>query len=200
MKIKDMKQAVDLLVNEWNLGAKESGANKKLCAWIYLMDLLKETEQFVYYRENGKMLGFAGYSKNNSKKHLLRKKFYTVIQKQLYKSKEIKDLNALKQYEDNYCYVPDHLKNYFDGEISIFILDKKYRGKGIGKELLYKIFDLAKKDNIKNLQILTDESCTYQVYEKLGCKKVYETLVQNKEYGKLGNVLTEKAFIYEKKL
>ena len=44
MKIKDMKQAVDLLVNEWNLGAKESGANKKLCAWIYLMELLKETE------------------------------------------------------------------------------------------------------------------------------------------------------------
>ena len=53
---------------------------------------------------------------------------------------------------------------------------------------------------MKKLQILTDESCSYEIYEKLGCKKIYETIVENKEYGKLGNVLTEKAFIYEKKL
>lgn len=200
MRIKDMKQAVELFVNEWDLGEKESGASRKLCAWIYLMEVLEETEQFVYYRENGKMLGFAGYSKNNSKKHLLRKRFYTFIKNQLYKSKEIKDLNALKEYSDNYYYVPDNLKNYFDGEILILILDKKCRGNGIGKKLLFKIFELAKKDNMKNLQILTDESCSYQIYEKLGCEKVYETIIENKEYGKLGNVLTEKAFIYEKKL
>lgn len=199
MKFRDMKQAVRLFVNEWELGERESGASRKLCAWIYLMEVLEETQQFVYYRKNGKMLGFAGYS-NNNKKNLLRKKFYTFIKNQLYKSKQIKDLNALKEYEDNYDYVPDNLKNYFDGEVTIFILDEKCRGKGIGKELLLKVFKLAKKDNIKNLQILTDESCTYQVYEKLGCEKVYETIVKNKEYGKLGNILTEKAFIYEKKL
>ena len=81
----------------------------------------------------------------------------------------------------------------------MLILDKSYRGKGIGKELLLQVFDLAKKDNMKNLQILTDESCSWQFYEKLGCKKVYETIVENKEYGKLGNITTEQAFIYEKK-
>lgn len=195
-----MKQAVELFVNEWDLGEKESGASRKLCAWIYLMEILEETEQFVYYRENRKMLGFAGYSNVKSKKHLLKKKFYHFIKKQLYKSKEIKDLNALKEYEDNYYYVPDELKNYFDGEVSMLILDKKCRGKGIGKKLLLEVFELAKKDNMKNLQILTDESCSYGIYEKLGCQKVYETIVENKEYGKLGSVLTEKAFIYEKKL
>lgn len=200
MKIKDMKQAVELFINEWNLGAKESGASRKLCAWIYLMEILEETEKFVYYRENGKMLGFAGYSKNSSKKHLLRKKFYTFLKNQLYKSREIKDLKALKEYEDNYYYVPDNLKGHFDGEVSILILDKRYRGKGIGKKLLLEVFKLAKKDNMKNLQILTDESCNYKIYEYLGCEKVYETIVENKEYGKLGSVLSEKAFIYEKKL
>lgn len=75
MKIKDMKQAVELFINEWDLGEKESGASRKLCAWIYLMEILEETEQFVYYRENGKMLGFAGYSNENSRKHLIKKKF-----------------------------------------------------------------------------------------------------------------------------
>lgn len=200
MKLKDMKQAVNLLENEWDLGEKESGASRHLCAWIYLMEILEETQQFVYYRENGKLLGFAGYSKNNSKKYLLRKRFYTFIKNQLYKSKEIKDLKALKEYEDNYYYVPNELKDYFDGEVSMLILDKKCRGEGIGKKLLEQVFELAKKDNMKNLQILTDESCSWQVYEKLGCQRIYETVVENKEYGKLGSVLTEKAFIYEKKL
>lgn len=195
-----MKRAVELLETEWNLGKKESGSNGKICAWIYLMEILEETEQFVYYRENGgKLIGFAGYSKLNSKKHRLKKKFYSFIKRQLYKSKEIKDLNAFKEYEINYDYVPDYMKNYFDGELSILILDKSYRRKGIGKKLLLQVFDLAKKDNMKNLQILTDESCSWQFYEKLGCKKVYETIVENKEYGKLGNITTEQAFIYEKK-
>lgn len=92
------------------------------------------------------------------------------------------------------------MKNNFDGEVSILILDKKYRGKGIGKRLLTELFNLAQKDNIKNLQILTDESCNYSIYENLGCIKVYETVVENKEYDKLENIVTEKAFIYKKEL
>lgn len=200
MTIKDMKQAVKLLENEWDLGEKESGASRHLCAWIYLMEILEETEQFVYYKEKGKLLGFAGYSNDKSKKHIFRKKFYGFIKRQLYKSKEIKDLNALIEYEDNYYYVPDELKNYFDGEVSMLIIDKTLRGKGIGKRMLSQIFELAKKDNMKNLQILTDESCSYYIYESLGCKKVYETIIENKEYGKLGNITKEKAYIYEKVL
>ena len=118
----------------------------------------------------------------------------------MYKSKEIKDIKALHEYEDNYYYVPDELKNYFDGEVSMLIIDEKIRGKGIGKKLLAEVFDLAKKDNMKNLQILTDDSCSYYIYESLGCKKVYETVVENKEYGKLGNITKETAYIYEKVL
>lgn len=198
MKYKDMKHAVTLLEDEWNLGEKESGAPRRLCAWIYLMEILEETERFIYYRENKKLLGFAGYSKNNSKKYLLRKRLAKFIKSILYKSKNIKDVNALKEYNENYSYTPDEMKNDFDGEGSILILDKKYRGKGIGKRLLTELFNLAQKDNIKNLQILTDESCNYSIYEKLGCTKVYETVVENKEYDKLGNIVTEKAFIYKK--
>lgn len=200
MRYKDMKYAVKLLEAEWDLGKKECGASGNICAWIYLMGILEETEQFVYYRKNGKLIGFTGYSKSNSKRHILKKKLYSFIKRQLYKSKKIKDLNALKNYEHNYNYLPGDMKNYFDGEVSILILDKTYRGKGIGKKLLLQVFDLAKKDGMKNLQILTDESCNWQFYEKLGCKKVYETIVENKEYGKLGNITTEQAFIYEKKL
>ena len=65
---------------------------------------------------------------------------------------------------------------------------------------MLEVFKMAKKDNMKNLQILTDESCNYEFYEKCGCQKIYETMIENTEYGKLGKIEAEKAFIYEKKL
>jgi GNAT superfamily N-acetyltransferase len=197
MKINDMKRAIILLENEWDLGSRSSGASRKLCAWIYLIEILEETERFVYYREEGRLVGFAGYS-NNHKRHPIRKLLCGIIRCILYRSKEIKDLNALKEYYANYDeYIPDYLEGYFDGEVSILILDKSYRGKNIGKKILLQVFELAKNDDMHNLQILTDESCNYKFYEKAGCKKVYETVVENKECCKLGNSSNEKAFIYE---
>ena len=200
MYYSEMKQAVKLLANEWNLGKKESGATGNICAWIYLFTILEESEKIVTYKDGRKLVGFCGYSRNNSKKHLFKKKFYTIVKNTLYKNKNIKDLHALKQYENNYDYLPKKLENYFDGEVSILLVDKNYRGKSIGKKLLLEVFNLAKKDNMKNLQILTDESCNFKFYENCGCKKIYETIVKNQEYGKLGNISSEKAFIYEKNL
>lgn len=200
MKYNEMKQAVKLLSKEWNLGKKEAGADNDICAWIYLFDVLQESERIIKYKDGNKLIGFCGYSKEYSNKHKLSKMFYGFVKNRLYKSKSIKNLKAFKEYENNYNYMPDELKNYFDGEVSILIVDEDYRGKKIGKKLLLDVFELAKKDNMKNIQILTDESCNYNFYESLGCKKVYETIVENKKIEQLGNGYTEKAFIYEKKL
>lgn len=200
MNYNEMKQAVKLLSKEWNLGKKEAEANNDICAWIYLLGILQESEKIIKYKDGKKLIGFCGYSKESSYKHMTSKKLYELVKNRLYKSKSIKNLEALKEYENNYNYVPKELKNYFDGEVSILIVDEDYRGKKIGEKLLLKVFECAKKDNMKNLQIMTDESCNYKFYENLGCKKVYETIIENKEIGQLGNGYTEKAFIYEKKL
>lgn len=193
MYYSEMKQAVELLANEWNLGKKECSATGNICAWIYLFTILEESEKIVTCKDGRKLIGFSGYSKDNSKKHLLKKKFYTILKNKLYKSKKIKDINALKEYEKNYDYLPKELENYFDGEVSILIVDKDYRGKNIGKKLLLEVFKLAKKDNMKNLQILTDESCNFKFYENCGCEKIYKTIVKNQEYGKLGNISRERS-------
>lgn len=53
---------------------------------------------------------------------------------------------------------------------------------------------------MKNIQILTDESCNYKFYESVGCKKVYEKTIPNREPSKCDNSISEIGFIYEKKL
>ncbi len=68
------------------------------------------------------------------------------------------------------------------------MVDKETRGKDIGKKMFTDIFRLAKKDGLKNLQILTDDSCSYYIYEAAGCKRVFETTIKSKEYGEYGKI------------
>ena len=56
------------------------------------------------------------------------------------------------------------------------------------------------KDDLKNLQILTDDSCSYYIYEATGCKRIFDTTIKSKEYGEDGKMYEEKAYIYEKVL
>lgn len=199
MKLKEMRTVVDLLDKEWDLGKTPSKARGKICAWIYLFEILEESETVIIEKYNNKVIGICGYAKWGSKKHLIKKKFYTLLKKILIHSSFIKDKKAVIKYSEDYDYTPKEMRNYFDGEISILIVDENFRGKGIGKKLLTKVFELASEDNMKNIQILTDEACNYKFYEKLNCKKIYEKIIPNGEPGKCGNISSEKGFIYEKK-
>lgn len=200
MKIKSHKHIVDMLYNEWDLGKKSSNAKGKTCAWIYWFEILNEAEQVIIEKQDNKVVGVCGYSKWNSKKHCLRKKYYGILKNILIHSPLIKNKQAIYKYNDDYYYLPKELENHFDGEITILIVDKSYRGKKIGKKLLIKTFELASKDNMKNIQILSDESCNYKFYENLDCKKVYEKIIPNGEPDKCGNISSERGFIYEKDL
>lgn len=200
MKLREMRQAVNLLANEWDLGKVSSQAKGNVCAWIYLFEILEETERMVIEKENGQLIGFCGYAKWNSKRNMIKKKFYHIIKIILIHSPLIKDKKAMKKYSNDYDYTPLELQKRFDGEISILILDKNYRGRGLGKKMLQKIFEYAKDDNVKCLQILTDESSNFRFYESLGCQKVYEKTIQNGEPNEDNDITTEQGYIYEKKL
>lgn len=78
------------------LGKKEAGADNDICAWIYLVDVLQESEKIIKYKDGSKLIGFCGYSKECSNKHKLSKKFYGFVKNRLYKSKSIKNLKAFK--------------------------------------------------------------------------------------------------------
>lgn len=193
MLIFKLKRMAELLYNEWDLGKRLSGAKGKTCAYIYLFEILSETEKLVLKKENNKIVGFAGYSKWNSKKRIISKRFYGLMAKILINSPLVKNKQAIYDYNNEYDNIPSDLNNYFDGELSILIVDKNYRGKGYGTKLLKTAFDLAKKDNMKNLKIVTDDDCNYKYYESLGFKKIYEEPIyfdKNKKY-------KEEQFIYE---
>lgn len=199
MNLVEMKQSVDILYDEWDLAKTPSHSKGKVCAWIYLFEILEETEKMVIEKRNGKVIGICGYAKWNSKKHLIRKKFFHILKTLLIWSPLVKDKKALYKYNDDYDYTPKELVDYFDGKISILILKPNYRGKGIGKKMLMQIFEYAKNDNIKNIQILTDESCNFNFYEACGCNKIYEKIINNSEPDKCGNTSTEIGYIYEKR-
>lgn len=65
--------------------------------------------------------------------------------------------------------------------------------------MLSQVFEYAKNDNMKNIQILTDESCNFKFYEACGCSKVYDKVINNGEPDKCGNTSSEIGYIYEKR-
>ena len=107
MKLSEMKQAVELLANEWDLGKVSSRAKGNVCAWIYLLEILEETEKMVIEKDNGKLIGFCSYAKWKSNKHIIKKIFYHIIKVILIHSPLIKNKKAIIKYNDDYDYTPD---------------------------------------------------------------------------------------------
>lgn len=200
MNLKEMKQVVDMFYEEWDLGKTPSHSKGKICSWIYLFEVLEETEKMVIEKEDDKVIGICGYAKWNSKKHIIKKKFFWLLKNLCIWSPFVKNKKAMYQYSKDYDYTPKELENYFDGEISILIVNKEYRGKKIGKKMINQIFEYAKNDNIRNIQILTDESCDYKFYEACGCNRVYKKTIKNREPYKCGDSSDEIGYIYEKRL
>lgn len=79
MKFKHHKQIVDILYKEWDLGKTASKAKGKTCAWIYWFEILNEAEEIVVEKMNDMIIEVCGYTKWNSKKHIIRKKVYGLL-------------------------------------------------------------------------------------------------------------------------
>ncbi len=198
MRLSEIRQAVTLLDNEWELGEVDTRTNGRVCAWLYLLEILAESEKIVVATVDKRVVGFAGYAKWNSENKKIRKKLYQICRSIILYSPLVKNREALVRYNDNYDYVPAKMAEALEGEVSILLVDEEFRGRGLGKRLLSEVFELARKDGMRNIQILTDESCNFHFYERMGCEKYYETEIENQEYGRLGKVSIEKAYVFVK--
>ena len=196
IKIKHFKDCINLFDKEWDLGKSHSLSTGKICALIYLFEVIRYSDLLIGYFDNNKLIGFAGFGNYKKPKNKIKKRFYNFLYHLSFYNPKIKDKAKLKKYYDALDYLPSNLENYFDGELSMLIVDSNYRGKKIGLELFNKICLLAKENGMENMRIDSDESCSFSFYEKTGCIKKYDEMRPSLEYnGKLIHT-----FVFEKKL
>ena len=100
----------------------------------------------------------------------------------IYQSQELLTLNeTLKKKFDDYMFLEDTKiygnvchdllakeNDVFDGEITLFVVDQKNRGLGVGKQLLLQALDYYQKEQASKIFLTSDSECNYHYYEKFG--------------------------------
>lgn len=58
-----------------------------------------------------------------------------------------------------------------DGEVTLFVVDSKYRGKGIGRMLMDRFIDTVKSKNARVITVYTEQGSNWKFYEIYGFRK-----------------------------
>lgn len=173
--------------------------NKKILFKGFFESYLTQSHyRKVAINEDGEILGYL-LGKNRQKKSFtlwlqnifmkIKYLFHILIgnfgeRKRIFQLLKLQD----KAYE---AVIP--LGEEFDAEIELFFVHKEARGLGIGRDLLEDFLNnYCKNNQLKNVVLFTDESSTYEFYDKYGFKR-YKTT----EYSKtLREVQGKRAFSY----
>ncbi len=75
--------------------------------------------------------------------------------------------SILKKELHSYFYVESKCSK-MDSEVNLFVVDKEFRGNGIGRSLMNKFLDYAKSNKAKSVYLITDDKCNWKFYEKYG--------------------------------
>lgn len=60
-----------------------------------------------------------------------------------------------------------------DNEVTIFVMSKETRGKGLGRMMVDQLLDKIKEQRGLSIKLYTNEDCTWQFYEKYGFKRIF---------------------------
>lgn len=125
-KLRDAQQLVRMIGAEWDLAKRATRAGR-LCDWIYCAEILAvNTDMLVLTANNGRPIGFAGYSQKNARRHVFRRIVWRTVH--FVFSLAVRNRGALREYYDVYNYAPADIARQFDAECDILIVDKCHRG------------------------------------------------------------------------
>ncbi|MDN5342826.1 MULTISPECIES: GNAT family N-acetyltransferase [Oceanotoga] len=65
---------------------------------------------------------------------------------------------------------------FFDTEVTLFIVDPSFRGLGIGRKLMNDFKNYCKNNNVKYIYLYTDSMCNINFYDKYGFKQIFKRL------------------------
>lgn len=85
----------------------------------------------------------------------------------------------------------------FDGEVNLFIVSKALRGKKYGYKLMNNYVDFCKQNNLKNIFLWTELSCSYTFYERYGFER-YNTFYDENLTD--GDKQIDNGFVYSYKI
>lgn len=63
-------------------------------------------------------------------------------------------------------------KGEFDGTLTLFAVNEKCRGLGVGKTLLTGLLDYLQKNKVQHIYLYTDTTCNYGFYEHQGVERL----------------------------
>lgn len=75
-------------------------------------------------------------------------------------------------------------RNQYDGVLTLFIVQEKFQGLGIGKELLRAVQEYWKGQGTSSSYLYTDDTCNYVFYEHMGFTRANERKVDILRNGK----------------
>lgn len=145
-KLRDAQQLVRMIGAEWDLAKRATRAGR-LCDWIYCAEILAvNTDMLVLTANNGRPIGFAGYSQKNARRHVFRRIVWRTVH--FVFSLAVRNRGALREYYDVYNYAPADIARQFDAECDILIVDKCHRG-GAGRVLFMEMMRDAAVRGVK---------------------------------------------------
>ncbi len=175
-KKEDNKFLEDIIRKTWKYDNYFSSKTAKRTAKVYLASCLLEKTFTQVALLNNEPVGIIMAKNNKSYKKSFKLKLNLII-----KSVPIllcsDGRRSVKLYSKIDELDEDLLKNSrteFDSEIVFFVLDKKCRSQGIGKELFNKARNYLENSGAKHFYLFTDTTCNFGFYEHLGLKRIGE--------------------------
>lgn len=146
---------------------------------IYIRSCLLEQDYTEVIEENGEIMGLL-FGKTNKKSNFVKNanNIWSLLvcwARALFTAKKDKGiLLDFKKVTNAYSNLIKECNDNFDGEVVLFIVDEKYRGRGIGKKLVNNYLDFCKSKAVRSLYLFTDSKCNYGFYDNSGFKRMGE--------------------------
>ena len=155
---------------------KRQFINKVLSLHYFIHCFLKQNHAFVA-KEDGKVVGCILFRDKNTPKHSVYKLLYKLLTLLIKLNPLCKEgFEVHNFYRDNYAaLIKEHNQSY-DSEIVLLIVASNMQGKHIGKNLITFAENYLKSEGLKQVFLLTDTSCNFAFYHKLGYERMAEHL------------------------
>ena len=167
---KDRFALENIIREAWNYDRLASPETARQLARVFLTSCLANSTYTRVAIVNGEVKGIIALKNKKQYKRSWKKSFDQMIAiLQLLMNKEgRKVMRLFGSVSDLDQMLLQEVDVEYEGELSLFVLDKECRGAGIGKKLYQEGMRYLNENEIDSFHLFTDTSCNYGFYESRG--------------------------------